>query len=44
VAVATNASVQQNLAAQVAKYSSDLNPLKIYPIVSGGLAYSFRTR
>ena len=22
----------------------DLNPLKIYPIVSGGLAYSFRTR
>jgi hypothetical protein len=44
VAVATNANVQQNLAAQVAKYTSDLNPLKIYPIVSGGLAYSFKTR
>jgi hypothetical protein len=44
VAVATNSSVQTNLAAQVAKYTSDLNPLKIYPIVSGGLAYSFRTR
>lgn len=44
VAVATSASVQQNLAAQVAKYTKDLDPLKIYPIVSGGLAYSFRTR
>ena len=44
VAVATDASVQQNLTAQVAKYTNDLNPLKIYPIVSGGLAYSFRTR
>ena len=44
VNVATDADVQQNLAAQVAKYTKDLNPLKIYPIVSGGLAYSFRTR
>jgi hypothetical protein len=44
VNVATDASVQQNLAAQVAKYTNDLNALKIYPIVSGGLAYSFRTR
>jgi len=44
VNVATDASVQQNLAAQVAKYTKDLNPLKIYPIVSGGLAFSFRTR
>jgi hypothetical protein len=42
--VATNGNVQTNLAAQVAKYTSDLSPLKIYPIVSGGLAYSFRTR
>jgi hypothetical protein len=44
VAVATDADVQQNLATQVAKYTKDLNPLKVYPIVSGGLAYSFRTR
>lgn len=44
VDVATNASVQTNLAAQVAKYTSDLSPLKIYPIVSGGLAYSFGMR
>jgi hypothetical protein len=44
VDVATDASVQQNLAAQVAKYSNDLNPLKTYPIVSAGVAYSFRTR
>jgi hypothetical protein len=42
--VATNASVQTNLAAQVAKFTSDLSPLKIYPIVSAGLAYSFKTR
>jgi hypothetical protein len=44
VNVATDADVQQNLAAQVAKYTKDLNALKIYPIVSGGFAYSFRTR
>ena len=44
VDVATDASVQQNLAVQVAKYTKDLNVLGIYPIVSGGLAYSFKTR
>ncbi len=44
VAVATDPSVQQNLATQVAKYTSDLNPLKTFPIVSGGVAYSFRVR
>jgi hypothetical protein len=44
VNVATDASVQTNLAAQVAKYTKDLNVLGIYPIFSGGLAYSFRTR
>lgn len=44
VAVATDASVQQNLATQVAKYTNDINPLKTFPIVSGGVAYSFRTR
>jgi hypothetical protein len=44
VAVATDPSMQQNLATQVAKYSKDLNPLKTFPIVSGGVAYSFRMR
>jgi hypothetical protein len=44
VAVATDPSVQQNLATQVAKYTSDLNPLKTFPIVSGGVAYSFKVR
>jgi len=36
------AQVQSNLTAQVAKWTNDLNPLKTYPIVSVGLAYSFR--
>jgi len=36
--------VQQNLATQVAKYTNDINPLKTFPIVSGGVAFSFRTR
>jgi hypothetical protein len=44
VNVATDASVQTNLAAQVAKYTKDLNVLGVYPIMSGGLAYSFRSR
>lgn len=35
---------QSNLSAQVAKWTSDLNPLKTYPIISLGVAYSFRTR
>jgi hypothetical protein len=42
VNVATDADVQTNLQAQVAKYTKDLNPLKTYPIVSVGVAYSFR--
>ncbi|MGO9340579.1 MAG: hypothetical protein ACLPY1_24160 [Terracidiphilus sp.] len=37
-------AVQSNLAAQEAKWTSDLNPLKTYPIVSAGVAYSFRLR
>jgi hypothetical protein len=37
-------SVQSNLTAQVAKWTKDLNPLKTYPIVSGGIAYSFGAR
>ncbi len=37
-------AVQSNLTAQVAKWTSDINPLKTYPIISGGVAYSFRIR
>lgn len=36
--------VQSDLQAQIATWKSDLNPLKTYPIVSGGVAYSFRIR
>ena len=37
-------AVQSNLTAQAAKWTSDLNPLKTYPIVSGGVSYSFHLR
>jgi len=36
--------VQSNLATQVSKWTSDLEPLKTYPIVSVGVAYSFHVR
>ena len=35
---------QSNLTAQVAKWNSDLKPLTTYPIISGGVAYSFHVR
>jgi hypothetical protein len=38
------AEVQTNLAAQEAKWISDLKPLNTYPILSIGLAYSFHVR
>jgi hypothetical protein len=44
VDVATDADVQANLQAQVAKYKSDLDQLKTFPIVSFGVAYNFRIR
>ena len=44
VNVATDPNVQANLQAQVAKYRNDLEPLKTYPIISFGVAYSFGTR
>jgi ubiquinone biosynthesis protein Coq4 len=44
VDVATDQSVQSNLQAQIAKYKSDLDPLKTYPIASFGVAYSFHVR
>ncbi len=44
VNVATDPDVQANLQAQIAKYKSDLDPLKTYPIISAGVAYSFHLR
>ena len=44
VNMATNAIAQQNLAAQITKYQNDLEPLKVYPILSFGVAYNFRIR
>ncbi|HEY1578520.1 MAG TPA: hypothetical protein VGF82_15750 [Terracidiphilus sp.] len=35
--------VQSDLNAEVSKWTSDLEPLKTYPIVSAGVSYSFRT-
>jgi hypothetical protein len=37
-------AIQSNLTAQVTKWTSDLNPLKTYPIISNGVAYSFHVR
>lgn len=42
--VATDPDVQSNLQAQIAKYQNDLNPLKVYPIVSVGIGYNFKIR
>jgi hypothetical protein len=42
VNMATNAQAQSDLAAQLAKWRSDLNPLQVYPIFSFGIAYDFR--
>jgi hypothetical protein len=36
--------IQGDLAAQITKWKSDLEPLKTYPIISFGAAYSFGTR
>lgn len=44
VNMATNAQAQADLAAQIAKWKSDLDPAKVYPIVSIGIAYNFKIR
>ncbi len=41
---ATAQDVQSNLAAQIAKWKSDLDALKTYPVLSFGVAYSFAVR
>jgi hypothetical protein len=42
--VVGNAQINSNLQAQVAKYQNDLNPLRIYPIFSCGVAYNLSLR
>jgi hypothetical protein len=37
----TAQDIQTSLAAQITKWKSDLDPLKTYPILSFGVAYSF---
>jgi len=39
--VVGNEQVQSDLSAQQTKYQNDLNPFRIYPIVSTGIAYNF---
>jgi hypothetical protein len=36
--------VQSDLKAQLAKWTNDLSPLKVYPIISMGVGYSFNIR
>jgi hypothetical protein len=42
--VVGNPQIQSNLAAQQAKFQNDLNPFRIYPIFTAGVAYSFNLR
>jgi hypothetical protein len=42
--VVGNSQIQSSLAAQQTKFQNDLNPLKIYPIFTTGIAYSFTLR
>lgn len=44
VDIATDATAQADLAAQVKQYANDFNQLKTYPIVSFGVSYNFRIR
>jgi hypothetical protein len=41
---ATFPGFQSNLAAQVATWNNDVKPFHIYPVVEGGVAYTFRYR
>lgn len=44
VNMATNSTAQTNLTTQVNKWKSDLDPLKVYPILSFGVSYAFHIR
>jgi hypothetical protein len=41
VNMATDSGAQASIQSQVSKYQNDLNPLKVYPIMSIGVAYNF---
>lgn len=42
--VVGNSQLNANLQAQITKYQNDLNPYRIYPILSTGVSFSFNTR
>ena len=42
--MATNASAQASINAQISKYEKDLNQLQVWPIMSFGIAYNFKIR
>lgn len=44
VNMATNSTAQTDLQSQIAKYKNDLNPLKVWPILSFGVGYNFKFR
>jgi hypothetical protein len=44
VNMGTNTTAQTNLTNQVSTWKNDLNPAKVYPILSFGISYSFRIR
>ncbi len=44
VDASTDPGIQGNLQAQIAKYKSDVDALKVYPVVSVGVSYSFKVR
>lgn len=44
VNVATDQQLQTNLQAQMAKYDKDVDPLKTFPILGGGIVYNFSIR
>jgi hypothetical protein len=44
VDMATNSEAQANLTTQVNKWKSDLDPMKVYPILSFGVSYAFHIR
>lgn len=44
VNVATDQQLQTNLQAQLAKYDKDVDPLKTFPILTGGVVYNFSIR
>jgi hypothetical protein len=41
---ATNFDVQANLQDQINKYKNDVNAIRIFPILSTGVSYSFNIR